>query len=124
MDVLLENILNIGDDEFYRSARYKSPLVVLLINSTDKSACNMFKKNTRQTDIVEQLTSNLTVVFLSHTDKEHSIAFLDKVKEQLDFTYTMSEYEGSEFDFIHDLYVNNIEKHDKVIKVGSSCSLV
>lgn len=117
MEVLLDNILNIGDDEFYRASRYESPLVAILVNSKDNSAYDIFNKNTRQTDIVRQLTQNLTIIFLTHTDYQHSVAFLDKVKEQLDFTYTMSEFDGSEFDFIHDLYVNNIEKHKEVCSI-------
>ena len=102
MEVLLDNILNIGDDEFYRASRYESPLVAILVNSKDNSAYD---------------TQNLTIIFLTHTDYQHSVAFLDKVKEQLDFTYTMSEFDGSEFDFIHDLYVNNIEKHKEVCSI-------
>ena len=114
VELLLDNILNIGDDEFYRAARYKLPLAVMLINSNDRNAFSVLEKSTRQSDIVQQLSSDMLIVFLSHTEYDKALLFVEKIEKELDFTYTISEFSGSEFDFIHDLFIENVQKHEKL----------
>ncbi|QOY55247.1 hypothetical protein HUE87_03140 [Candidatus Sulfurimonas marisnigri] len=109
MELLIENVLNIGVEEFYRTSRYKVSLIVLLVNSKDKNAFNILDNATRQTDIVQQLSSELIVVFLSHTEYEKSLLFIEKVKKKFDFTYNMSEFKESEVEFIENLFLRNIE---------------
>jgi len=107
MELIVENILNIGSDEFYRSSRYGLPLVVILVNTTDSVAFDKFDENTRQTDIVQQLTSDLLVVFLSHTNYEDSILFLEKMKDKLEFTYTSKQFIGVKEEFISSVFLAN-----------------
>ncbi len=113
---MLDNILNIGDDEFYRAARYNLPLAVMLINTNDKKAFNVLEKNTRQSDIVQQLSSDMLIVFLSHTKFDAAMVFVNKIKKEFDFTYTIREFKGSEFDFIHDLFIENVPKHEQLLQ--------
>jgi len=110
VDLIKQNILDIGSDEFYRASRYKVPLLVILVNTNDKNAFNVLDKCTRQTDIVQQLSSELLVVYLSHTGSKDADAFINKIKKELDFTYTFSEYINDEFEFIHKLLVENSQK--------------
>jgi len=112
MELLVENVLNIGADEFYRSTRYKTPLVVILVNSEDKNAFNILDENVRQTDVVQQLSSDLLVIFLSHTDYERASKHIKKLTEMFDFTYTMGEFEGFELDFIKNLFKENFPNID------------
>lgn len=107
MELLIDNVLNIGADEFYRSNRYKVPLSVMLINTSDNDAFNLLDRITRQTDIVQQLTSELLVVFLSHTDYDNALLFIYNLGKELDFTYTISQFQGQEFEFIQNLFVQN-----------------
>ena len=110
MELMIENVLNIGEDEFYRASRYKLPLTVILINSDDSNAFSIVYDNIRQTDIAQQLSSDLLIVFLTHTDIKKSNKFIDKIKDKLLFTYTSSQFEGFELRFIRKLFLDNIEK--------------
>ncbi|WP_373000286.1 hypothetical protein [Sulfurimonas sp.] len=110
MELMIENVLNIGEDEFYRASRYRLPLSVILVNSSDSKAFDILEENTRQIDIVQQLSSDLLIVFLSHTDYNNSITFIDKIKDKLEFTYTSSEFKGSDLKFIRRLFLDNSEK--------------
>ena len=107
MELLIENVLNIGSDEFYRASRYGMPLVVVLVNTEDKEAFDIFDENTRQTDIVQQLSSELLVVFLSHTNYQDSILFLEKMKDKLTFTHTSKEFVKSKEEFIKSIFLEN-----------------
>lgn len=110
MDLVVQTILDIGIDEFYRSTRYKVPLVVVLVNSNDKNAFKILEKYTRQTDIVQQLTSELLVVYLPHIGSDNASHFIKNMKEKLDFTYTIGEYKDDESEFIYNLLVQNSKK--------------
>lgn len=107
VDLIIQTILDIGIDEFYRSSRYKVPLVVVLINSNDKNAFKILEKHTRRTDIVQQLSAELLVVYLSHTTEDDASHFINKFKEKFDFTYTLDEYTNNEYEFINKLLVQN-----------------
>jgi len=107
MELMIENVLNIGEDEFYRATRYKLPLCIILVNSNDSKAFDILDDNTRQIDIVQQLSSDLLIVFLSHTDCQKSLDFIEKIRNKLNFTYTMQEFKGSEFKFIKKLFIEN-----------------
>ena len=78
MELTMDVVSNIGDDEFYRAERYQVPLVVALINSKDKKIFDIIDKNIRRTDIVQQLSSELIVVFLTHTNYKDSSACIEK----------------------------------------------
>jgi len=110
MELLMSIVLNLGEDEFYRVNRYETHLAVALINSDDKSIFSNIEKNIRQTDIVQQLDSNLIVVFLTHTDYEASLKCIEKVQRRVDFTYTIAEYRDSRIEFIEKLFSDNKEK--------------
>lgn len=110
VDLIIQTILDIGIDEFYRSSRYKVPLVVVLINSNDKNAFKILEKHTRRTDIVQQLTSELLVVYLPHIGNNDAPHFINKMKKELNFTYTMGEYKDNESEFIYNLLVDNSKK--------------
>ena len=110
MELMIDNVLNIGEDEFYRAARYKLPLSVILVNSSDSKAFDILEENTRQIDIVQQLSSDLLIVFLSHTDHNNSLTFIEKLQEKLEFTYTNSEFKGSDLKCIRRLFSENKDK--------------
>ena len=116
MELLIENALNIGTDEFYRALRYRLCLVVMLINTEDKNAFNILEKIIRKSDVLQQIDSDTIIVFLSHTTKNESILFIDKIKDKFSFSYTVSEYngstyKGSEFKFLETLFLKNGDKH-------------
>lgn len=110
MDLSMNVVLDIGSDEFYRTIRYKIPLVVMLINSKNKGIFDIVDENIRQTDIVQQLSSNLIVVFLTHTDYAASLFCVEKISKIVDFTYTLAEFHGSQEQFIEKLFLDNKEK--------------
>ena len=110
MELLIDNALNIGADEFYRSSRYGVPLVVMLINTQDRDAFNILESNVRQTDIIQQLESDMIIVFLSHTDIDESDYCIEKLKEKFSFTYTVKQFKGSEIIFLQSLFLENSEK--------------
>ena len=110
MELLIDIVLNIGDDEFYRTSRYKVPLVVMLINSKDKDIFDIIDENIRRTDIVQQLSSNLVVVFLTHTNYKASLVYLEKMKKKVEFTYTLAEFRESQEEFINKLFFDNEDK--------------
>lgn len=107
MELMMEVVSNVGEDEFYRTERYNVPLVVILINSKDNNIFDILEKNLRATDIIQQLSSQLFVVFLSHTDYNNGYLFIDKIKRKLDFTYTLCEFKESKFEFIEKLFLDN-----------------
>ncbi len=107
MDFEIETTLDIGSDEFYRAARYQTPLSVLLINSKDKNIFDIIETILRPTDIIQQLNSELIVVFLSHTTHEDATLFINNMKEQVDFTYTADGYKGFRNEFIENLFKEN-----------------
>jgi len=113
MELLIENVLYIGNDEFYRTERYKLPLTVILINTENKHAFDILNTNTRQTDIIQQLGSNLIVVFLTHTSFENSKKFMQKIENMFTLTYTAAEYKHSSADFVKELFSQNSHKSDK-----------
>ncbi|WP_373036125.1 hypothetical protein [Sulfurimonas sp.] len=110
MELMIDNVLNIGVDEFYRASRYGLPLSVLLINSDNRRAFDILEENTRQVDIVQQLNSELLIVFLSHTDYKSSLTFIQKIKSKLNFTYTLGEFKDSEQEFVRTLFLDNRDK--------------
>lgn len=110
MDLLIENVLIIGSDEFYRATRYRVPLFVILINTNDRDAFNILEKYTRQTDIVQQLNSDLLVLLLAHTDYDEALFFMNKIKDKFNFTYTSKEFINSELLFIETLFRENAKK--------------
>jgi len=67
MDFEVDVIVDIGTEEFYRAARYQTPLSVILLNSDEKDIFALIEKNIRPTDMIQQISSNLIVIFLSHT---------------------------------------------------------
>lgn len=107
MELLIDNVLNIGDDEFYRASRYKNALSVILINSDDKKAFDIIDKNIRQIDIVQQLTSNLLVVFLPYATYDESLSFLEKIEKKLDFTYISREFREPKEAFLEQIFLDN-----------------
>ena len=110
MDLLIQSVLDLGEDEFYRASRYHLPLVVALINSEDKRAFDILESSIRKTDILQQLTSEVILVFLTHTNYAEFEKFLKKIKKEFDFTYTASEFKGSEEGFIKGLFEENDTK--------------
>ena len=110
MELLIENAAIIGADEFYRSTRYDLPLVVILVNSEDRRAFDILEDNIRKTDIIQQLSSESIVVFLSHTNYKESELFIEKIKGSFEFTYTVSEFKSPEDVFLRNLFINNEEK--------------
>ena len=110
-ELLIENVLNIGTEEFYRHERYKTPLYILLLNTTDKNAFNILEENIRKTDVLQQLTSELLVVFLTHTEHDNALLFINKIKEKINFTYTLSEFKEPKLDFIESLFMENSKKY-------------
>ena len=110
MELSIENALNIGSDEFYRASRYSLPLVVMLVNSDDKGAFNILEDSIRQTDIVQQLTSDSIIVFSSHTNYEKAGQFIEKIRDKFSFTYTAHEYNGAESKFLKGLFLENMDK--------------
>ena len=110
MELLMDIVSNIGDDEFYRSYRYDVPLVVVLINSRDKNIFDIIDEDIRQADIIQQLSSELIVVFLTHTNYTDALLYLDKIKRKADFTYTLAEYKELKSEFIEKLFLENEKK--------------
>lgn len=110
MELDIDTALNLGSDEFYRSLRYKLSLTVILINSNEKDAFNILEKSIRKSDILQQLTSNTIIIFLSHTTLKESVYFIKKINEKLDFTYTMDEFKNSERSFLENLFQKNSVK--------------
>ena len=110
MELMIENVLNIGEDEFYRASRYKLPLCVILVNSNDNEAFDILDDNTRQVDIVQQISHDLLIVFLSHTDLNQARIFIKKMNKKLNFTYTEGEFKSPELKFIKKLFLDNEEK--------------
>ena len=106
----IESALNIGADEFYRASRYNLPLVVLLVNSYDSQAFHILESSVRRTDILQQLTSDTVVIFLSHTNFQESEKFLQKLEDKFDFTYSASEFKDSQNTFLKSLFLENEEK--------------
>ncbi|WP_321778771.1 hypothetical protein [Sulfurimonas sp.] len=114
--MLIENALNIGTDEFYRALRYRLCLTVMLINTEDKEAFNVLEKLIRQSDVLQQIDADTIIVFLSHTTKNESTLFIDKIKDKFNFSYTVSEYDGAkkqqnEFKFLESLFLKNGDKY-------------
>ncbi len=112
MELLREIVSNVGSDEFYRASRYNTPLTVILINSDDKNMFDIIENNIRRTDIVQQLNSELIVVFLAHTNYHDAFLFIDKMKDKIDFTYYASEYKEPESEFIRNLFLDNIKRNE------------
>jgi len=112
MELLIENVINVGADEFYRASRYKIPLSVVFINTKNKKAFNILEKNIRQIDIVQQLSSQTIVLFLLHTDTHSAELVIRKLKDIFTFTYTMREFNSSEHTFIEALALENMQKLD------------
>jgi len=110
MELLIENALNIGSDEFYRSSRYGLPLAVMLLNSEDRGAFNILEESVRQTDVIQQLSSDTIIIFLSHTELNEADHCIEKLKEKLDFTYTIRNFKGSEARFLKALFLENNDK--------------
>ena len=108
LELLVENVLNIGDDEFYRASRYSHPLTVVLLNCDDKKAFEYIEKHIRQTDIIQQLSSDLLLLLLPHTNHENSILLLDKLKEKIDFTYISREFKEPKEKFIEQIFLDNL----------------
>ena len=116
MDMLIENALNIGTDEFYRALRYRLCLTVILINTDDKEAFSILEKIIRKSDVLQQIDADTIIVFLSHTTKNESTLFIDKIKDKFNFSYIVSEYDGAkekqnEFKFLESLFIKNGDKH-------------
>lgn len=107
MEYAIETVLDIGSEEFYRAARYQIPLSVLLINSDDKNIFNRLEKSLRPTDIIQNITHELIVVFLTHTNLENAIKFANNIKEHIPFSVTVDEYKGFRVKFIETLFANN-----------------
>ena len=112
MELSIENVLNIGADEFYRTDRYKLPLAVILINTKDIKAFDILDSCTRQTDIVQQLNADLLVVFLVHTTYKDALSFINKINDKLSFTYTLDEYKQSHLEFVKDMFKQNIKNNN------------
>ncbi|MCF6310734.1 MAG: hypothetical protein L3J19_09765 [Sulfurimonas sp.] len=110
MDLLIDTVVNLGEDEFYRASRYNTHLAIILVNSKDKNIFDVIDETIRQTDLVQQLTSELIVIFLTHTDHEASFLCIDKIKKMADFTYTLAEYKGSRVELIDKLFLENEKK--------------
>ena len=110
MELLIQNVLQIGADEFYRSFRYEIPLSVMLINSDDDNAFAILDVSTRQTDIVQQLRADLIVVFLTHTDYDHALLFIENMEKEFKFTSTIIEFQGSEIEFVQNIFMENSKK--------------
>lgn len=110
MDLLIDTVLNLGEDEFYRASRYNTHLAIILVNSKDKNIFDVIDESIRQTDLVQQLTSELLVVFLTHTDRKASLLCINKIKSMIDFTYTLAEYKGSRVELINKLFLDNEKK--------------
>lgn len=107
MELIIDNVLNIGAEEFYRANRYKLFLSVILVNSSDEKAFDILYEHIRQSDIVQQLTPELTVVILTHTNHKNTMLFINNIKPKFDFTYTAGEFKGDEFSFIKKLFLDN-----------------
>ena len=112
MELIIDNVLNIAADEFYRASRYKLSLAVILINSRDEKAFDILDEHIRQSDIVQQLSSELVVVILTHTNHESTLLFVNNIKSKFDFTYTAGEFKGDESSFIKKLFSDN-EKYSR-----------
>lgn len=110
MELLIENTLNIGEDEFYRASRYNLALAVMLVNSQDKKAFDILENSIRKTDVIQQLNSDTIVVFLTHTNYDESMKFIKKLESKFEFTYTCSEFQGSREKFLKTLFLENEEK--------------
>lgn len=107
MGFIMDTVLDIGHDEFYRAARYQIPLTVLLVNSTNKDIFDLMEKNLRKTDMIQQLASDLIIVFLSHTNYKNGISFAQKIEKDIDFTYSIDEFKGSKESFVNNLFEQN-----------------
>ncbi len=107
MEYEIQTVLDIGNEEFYRAARYQIPLSVLLINSNDKDLFNKLEKSLRPTDIIQQISHELIVVFLTHTNFEKAESFVGNINKTIDFTFTLDEYKGFKVKYIEDLFEQN-----------------
>jgi len=107
MEHSIQTVLNIGNDEFYRAARYQIPLSVLLINSEDKDIFNTLEKSLRPTDIIQQISHELIVVLLTHTDLKSANIFVQNINKKVNFTFTLDEYTGFKLKFIQNIFTNN-----------------
>jgi len=107
MQYSIETVLDIGNEEFYRAARYQIPLSVLLINSRDKNIFDILEELLRPTDIIQQITHELIVVFLTHTNIENANTFVNNIKEHVNFSATVDEYKGFKVEFIENLFTDN-----------------
>lgn len=110
MELLIENALIIGSNEFYRAVRYNVPLVVMLVNSDDRNAFSILEQNIRQTDIIQQLDTDTIVVFLSHTTMNEANKFIEKMQKLFQFTTTYKEFEDFEQKFLAELFRENEKK--------------
>lgn len=112
MGFIINTVLDIGNDEFYRAARYQIPLSVALINSNDKHMFYILEKNLRTTDMIQQLTSDLLIVFLSHTNYKNGVSFIHKIEQDVEFTYSLGEFKGAKDNFIKKLFLDNKQYHE------------
>lgn len=110
MELLIENALNIGSNEFYRAIRYDISLVVMLINTEDRQAFEILESNIRQTDIIQQLDPCIIILFLTHTSVNEANAFLKNMHGKFDFTHTMAKFEDYEHKFLTELFAANESK--------------
>jgi hypothetical protein len=110
MDFEVDVIVDIGSEEFYRAVRYQTPLSVILLNSKDKDIFSLIEKNTRPTDIIQQISSALIVIFLPHTSKEHACTFMKNIEEFAKFTCVVGEYKGFKTEFVQNLFIENEKK--------------
>ena len=75
---IINVVMDIGDDIYYSSKRYKVDTTTIIIKS--KFLFTYFDDYSRQIDVVQQLTSDLLVVILPHTNKEQAVKYIDKMK--------------------------------------------
>lgn len=114
MGFIMDTVLDIGHDEFYRAARYQIPLTVVLVNSKNKEIFDLMDQNLRKTDMIQQLTSDLIIVFLSHTNYKNGISFVQKIEKDIEFTYSLDEFKGSKDSFVNNLFELN-KQYRKVV---------
>lgn len=107
MGFIIDTVLDIGHDEFYRAARYQIPLTIILVNSSDKNIFYLLEQNLRKTDMLQQLSSNLLVVFLAHTKYKDGLSFIQNMEKEIGFTYSLDEFKGSKDSFINKLFLEN-----------------
>ncbi len=110
MEFAIDTVLDIGSDEFYRVDRYHIPMSVVLLNSKDSNLFNIIEKSLRRTDMIQQLTSELIVVFLPHTTYDGATVYINKLDDSVEFTCTVGEYKESRVKFVKDLFLQNNKK--------------